>query len=512
MLGEQFANHQLTPELYDFQKELVSQTFSLWQRRVQSINLISPTGSGKTVTFANIAAKVLRNPEKKVFLAMHRAPLIDQTAEKLTPYGISPGFIQGKRQEDPDARCQIATVQSLPNREWWRHFQPNLVIFDEAHRTGFFEIALETRHKIFPNAAFLYVTATPWRLGSLQLGDLCDEAVIGPMPQELIRRQKLAKPVYFRLPTPNIDNVELDREGDFDLKQLQIACNTPENIQHAVEQWQKLVPNRLTFAFCTGREHARNLAEAFNQAGVPARCLLSGEDEEREPEELLTDFQKRKFFVLCTVDKASEGVDCPVAEVALLCRPTHSPSLFTQQIGRVLRIYPGKECAYILDQADNCRRHFYLEDLTPDDFNLTHCKLKSKLGQAPQKSCPNCGGMIHASLNTCPFCKFVFTPRRAQIISLQGGFEIEIPENDQEAFWRYRHNLKQAWRKKESPDTARREFENQFGFIPPMPWGKGACLGGGDQFYQYQSHLRAIAALDRHPQEWIEKWLRCEMK
>jgi superfamily II DNA or RNA helicase len=501
------------PQLFDYQQKLVSETMGLWQQRVQSLALISPTGSGKTVTFAEIVARVLRNPEKRVFMAMHRAPLLDQTQAKLAPYGIPCGFIKSGRSEDPHARVQIASIQSLPNRDWWNHYQPNLVVFDEAHRTGFFKTALEIRQQIFPKAAFLYVTATPWRMGTKQLGDLCDAAVIGPMPLELIRRQKLAKPIYYRLPPPDLSNVEINQEGDFDLEHLQVACNTPENIAHAVSQWMRLVPGRLTFAFCTGKEHAKNLTDAFNAAGVAARSLLSGEEEcsPDELNELFDEFQSRKFLVLVTVDKASEGVDCPAAEVALCCRPTHSAALFVQQIGRVVRNYPGKYFSYILDQAGNCRRHFCLEDLTPEDFQLVRGRLKKRLGQAPQKCCPNCGEVIHASLRRCPHCRFEFIQGSPKIIGLYGGLEMEVPEPDQEAFWAFRGLVKQAWTSRVSPEIAAIKFKEQFGFSPPLPWGHGACLGNKTQHnYLYRTHLKTIAALDHCPPEWIEQWCQCE--
>jgi superfamily II DNA or RNA helicase len=502
------------PQLWDYQQQMVHETLGLWQQRVQSLALISPTGSGKTVTFADIVAKVLRNPDKRGFLAVHREPLLDQTYAKLAPYGIPCGFIKSGRSEDPHARLQIASIQSLPNREWWTHYQPNLVVFDEAHRTGFFKTALEIRHKIFSRAAFLYVTASPWRLGTSQLGDLCDAAVVGPMPLELIRRQRLSKPIYYRLPPPDLSNVELNQEGDFDLEQLQIACNTPENISHAVAEWLRLVPGRLTFAFCTGKEHALNLAAAFIEAGVPARSLLSGEEERSQEElkELFDDFQNRKFLVLVTVDKASEGVDCPAAEVALCCRPTQSPSLFVQQIGRVLRIYTGKLNAYILDQAGNCRRHFYLENLTPEDFLLVKGRLKKKLGQAPQKCCPKCGAVLHASLRSCPSCKFEFSTQNPKIVGLCGELEIDIPEPDNEAFWAFRRLLKQTWKARSSPEIATIKFKEEFGFSPPLAWGQGACLGTASQhLYQYRTHLQAIATLDQHSPSWIDQWLRCEM-
>jgi len=169
-------------ELYPFQKELVDSTHSRLANGENRLLIVAPTGSGKTIIAAQLIQD-LASAGMRILFLVHLDVLVGQTAEKLERFGVQAGFIKAGYTEERGAPVQIASVQTLIRRGWWRSQHFDVVIFDEAHRTAF-SLAAELIRDVYPNAVHIGLTATPWRLNPRQgLSDYFSESIAAPLPQ-----------------------------------------------------------------------------------------------------------------------------------------------------------------------------------------------------------------------------------------------------------------------------------------------------------------------------------------
>ena len=173
--------------------------------------------------------------------------------------------------------------------------------------------------------------------------------------------------------------------------------------------YQSRCPGRRAIAFTVNLEHSAHVAQAFNQAGIPAETV-DGSTPPEERQAIYRRLRNCETLVVVSVGVLSEGFDEPSAEVGLMLRPTKSRGLWLQQVGRVLRPSPatGKTEALILDQAGNTWRHGLPTDKI--SLSLTEAPLDNGPGEAPVKRCPDCGTMLPASVMLCPTCSHLFPP------------------------------------------------------------------------------------------------------
>jgi hypothetical protein len=140
------------------------------------------------------------------------------------------------------------------------------------------------------------------------------------------------------------------REGDFVQKQLANVFETENCFDLVVESHRQYAQDRQAVAFTVTVDGAYKLAEKFRLAGFAAEAA-DGTTNKRERSKILDDFQAARTQILCNVGLYTEGLDVPQASCIHQVRPTRSDALYTQMVGRALRIFPGKEDALILDYA-----------------------------------------------------------------------------------------------------------------------------------------------------------------
>jgi hypothetical protein len=109
--------------------------------------------------------------------------------------------------------------------------------------------------------------------------------------------------------------------------------------------------------FCVSVEHARFMARAFVQAGIAATAIWA-DSPDKERKTALSDLAARRVNVVFSIDLFNEGIDVPVVDTLLFLRPTDSPTLFLQQLGRGLRKSPGKTACTVLDFVGTHRKEF----------------------------------------------------------------------------------------------------------------------------------------------------------
>jgi DNA repair protein RadD len=162
--------------------------------------------------------------------------------------------------------------------------------------------------------------------------------------------------------------------------------------------------------FAVGIDHAERLAEAFREDGKTAEAVHSDMDKDRRREALRM-FDRGELQVLVSVGILTEGWDSPRVDCVVMCRPTMSPSLFVQMIGRGTRLCEGKDDLLILDLAENFMRHG-----DPSNPRVVVNKEPSS-GTPPYKICPRCLHLVAMPVMVCPCCCWSFLPKEPKGLS-----------------------------------------------------------------------------------------------
>jgi superfamily II DNA or RNA helicase len=364
---------------------------------------VAPTGSGKTVIFSYVTANAAAKGNRTLVL-VHRAELLNQTHAALSQLEVPHGLIAAGKTPDSTHLTQVASVQTLVRR--LEHIrEPDLIVIDEAHHAtaGAWASVLNR----WPQARVLGVTATPARLDGKGLGSVFDDLIRGPEVTNLIEDGYLCKPMYYAPKTVSMEGVH-KVAGDFNRAEMSERMDKPTITGDAVTHYRKYADGLPCVVFCTGVKHAEHVAQAFNASGYRF-AILDGTLSPEERAKRVLGLSSGTLQGLVTVEIVSEGFDLPVVACAILLRPTASLSLHLQQVGRVLRIAPGKPRAIILDHVGNCRRHGLAEEVR--DWSLDGIRRKGKRGQQDDvqstRQCPQCFA-VHTPSPACPQCLHVY--------------------------------------------------------------------------------------------------------
>ncbi len=379
----------------------------------RAILLALPTGSGKTVLFASVAHGAA-SKDNQVLILSHRIELIDQISQALTDAETPHGIIAADYPYEP-AQCLIASVATLARRARLS-LDPRLIIIDEAHHAtaATWKRTLER----WPRARILGVTATPVRADGAGLGDIFTHLIVGPQVPELQALGFLAPLRVFAPPMADTSTLHR-RFGEFIRGEAAALFDRPTVTGDALAHYRRLSPGRRAVVFCVSVEHARHVAEQFAAAGFPAFCL-DGSLERSVRRERVSAFRSGRVPILTSCELISEGFDVPDIEVGISLRPTASLGLWLQQVGRCLRVAPGKAHALLLDHAGNSLRHGLPTD--EQEWSLTH-------GAAPKgaqaegggiKVCPECWAANARTRPTCTECGAAFKSQARKLAQAEG--------------------------------------------------------------------------------------------
>lgn len=505
---------QTTPTLRPYQKQFIADLYAQIRAGKRQILGFSATGSGKTVLAAQVAFHAASKNKRTLFV-VHRETLISQTADKLSSFGLNEcGFIKSGWQENRESLVQIASVQTLERRDWWQKLNVDIVILDEAHLTAFAAIVTKMG-EIFPHAIYLGLTATPWRLSKKEsLGDIFETLVSAPMPHKLISSGFLVKPDYFSPNQADLEKVGTAVNGDFNEGQLALACDRPELIEQMVKDWHNLAFGRRTIAFTVNVAHARNLADAFMEAGVPS-AYVDGKMPYKTVARIYQQLADGEILLLASCMKLTEGFDLPSTSAIILARPTKSKALHFQMIGRGLRLSPetNKTDCIVIDIAGNVMRHGFVEDIK--EISMGPGYEGTGGDEAPKKICPSaqdgCGKILYAFIMKCPECGYVFEqPKKVYLIP---GLEQLLGEEDIERYEFYRKSLRSAYDKNFAPGWAAMVFKERYGYWSPNSWAKGAIFGTKPTTQQrsdYLRYLQAIAQRKEKSDNWVQRYMELE--
>jgi superfamily II DNA or RNA helicase len=334
----------------------VEALYALKQMRASGANkalVQAATGVGKTY----LAAFDSFGYKRVLFLA-HRAEILLQAKhsfQKVSPQKSS-GLFMGAEKECR-ADCIFASVQSLGKKEEMEKYFPpdafDYIVIDEFHHAA--AKSYQAVLAYFRPKFLLGLSATPERLDGKDVYALLDYNVAYEISlAQSINRGLLVPFVYHGIyDETNYDNVRFVK-GKYDEKELSLLYITNQKRTELIYHQYRKFSAKKALAFCTSKEHALYMCEAFRSYGIQADVLLSGMSD-KERKQTLHDFRSGSTSILFSVDILNEGADIPEVDMVLFLRPTQSSAIFLQQLGRGLRIAPNKTCLHVLDFIGNYR-------------------------------------------------------------------------------------------------------------------------------------------------------------
>jgi len=418
----------LTP--YPFQSKIINDARQALKQGYKAPCIVSPTGSGKTVMYS-IIAKGATERNKKVLILVHRKEILEQTLSKLFDMGVQCGQIASGQPTTKES-IQVAMVNTIVRRLNRLKFQPDLIITDECHHS-----VSPTYKKIisnFKDIPHIGVSATPERMDGIGLGDIYDIMIQGPTINQLVKDGYLSYPVMYRPPEEITQKYHIKR-GDYDTEEQEKIMSKKFIIGDVIAHYRKYLNYKPVVCFCVSVKHSEIMADAFRQAGYVAVNVYGGM-KKSDREKAIKGLANGSIHILTSCDLISEGVDIPVMAGAILLRKTLSLALYLQQVGRALRIYPGKQNTIILDHSGNYYQHGHI--LTERTWSLDSERRNVKKEKMPTTtSCPKCFGIWPGSPRICPSCGFAFADN--EVVSgqqrklpkeIEGDLIAALPEVD----------------------------------------------------------------------------------
>ena len=394
-------------------------------RTQPNILLQAATGAGKTIIFSALIKYCLEHYKMRIGVIAHREQLVRQARDKLLsvwPEGadlIGTACASVSSNVELERPVVIGSPQTLARRIG--EMPPlHMLIVDECHRLP--PVGVESQYgtlinslrEYYPKMRLVGVTATPFRLGHGYIyGDECRAGVQNwwnDLAYSISIRtlQDAGFLVPYRgkaTDEPDLSGVKKSA-GEFNLHDLSERCSQAVHVRSAVKAVQDYAQDRRHIVvFGVTIEHAEILRDAFVEAGYSSVVVHS-----KQPHDLrmqnLADFDGGKVQVICNVGVLTEGWDCTSVDCMVMCRPTMSPALFVQMVGRGLRLHDGKEDCLLLDLSGNWKRHG-----DPNEPLVTWTDGKRKnLASDPEEPqnegavCPKCQECVTASAIVCPYC------------------------------------------------------------------------------------------------------------
>lgn len=463
-----------------YQREAFAAFISTLRDTDESPCVVLPTGTGKSIVIAMIAAYVTGKLSRRVLILASKKELVEQNAGELfeaapeLPVGI---YSAGLGQRDTETPILVAGIQSVYSKA--RQIGPfDLVVVDEAHEIppdgeGMYRTLLADLLEQNPGLRIGGMTATPFRLGGGRIckpGNMLTSECYEASIRDMIADGYLS-PLTSRSGARHGDfsGVHL-QGGEFRADEVAAIMEDDELVRSACAETVKLCAERkAVLVFCASVAHAEKVRDELHRLTGEEIGLVTGETPtaerdmliarirgEKHPVDLLSDADLRW---LVNVNVLTTGFNAPRIDAVVLMRATMSPVLYVQMVGRGTRLAPGKADCLVLDYGNNIVRHGPV-----DAVDVAEKANKDGKGEAPGKECPECHGVVHCAVMVCPDCGHEWEKALANHDPLAADIGImsgEVTDTEYEVTGvRY-----QEWEKRNAPDAPRTLMvEYQVGF------------------------------------------------
>lgn len=340
--------------LRPYQEEAKNAIFKEWQNDHKKTLLVLPTGCGKTIVFAKVTEDCVRQG-KRVLILAHRGELLEQAADKIAK---STGL--GCATEKAEETCMgswfrivVGSVQTMMREKRLKRFDPeffNTIIIDEAHHCISDSYQKVLQH--FPNANVLGVTATPDRGDMKNLGQYFESLAYEYTLPKAIKEGYLSPIKALTIPLKlDLTGVGI-QTGDF--KASDLGSVLDPYLEQIATEMEQHCRDRKTVVFLPLIKTSQKFRDILLEHGFRA-AEVNGNSSDRA--QILEDFDKGRYNVLCNSMLLTEGWDCPSVDCIIVLRPTKIRSLYSQMVGRGTRLCEGKDHLLLLDFLWHTERH-----------------------------------------------------------------------------------------------------------------------------------------------------------
>lgn len=495
--------------LRDYQQEAVTALWDYFRNGNTGNPIIAmPTGVGKSLVIGGFIQSVYKAfPNQRIMMLTHVKELIEQNFEKLlilwpsAPAGVYSAGVGRRDTTQPTIFAGIQSVAKKPEL----FGKIDIILIDECHlvspnMSASYGKFIEGLKKVNPKLKVVGLSATPYRLGLglLTEGGLftdiaCDQTTLryfnwfidqGYIVPLIPKRTKKEL---------SIDGVRL-QGGELNSKDLQQAVDKEEITYEAIKETVNLGYDRKRWlVFATGVEHAIHIAGTLQDFGITAVAIHSDLSKE-ERSSALRRFKSGEIQAIVNNNILTTGFDDPLIDLIVVLRPTASPSLWVQMLGRGTRpvFAPGdydlttqegrleaiaashKQNCLVLDFAGNTKR------LGPINDPVLPKKKGKGGGSAPVRLCPECGTYMHASIRVCTVCRYTF-PVDTKFGFTAGTDELIVSDKPQVEEFKVDKVTYARHKKQGRPDSIRvtyycglRPFNTYVGLEHPRYAGKRA--------------------------------------
>lgn len=380
---------ELRPKAY--QLEMLERLASERRHGRRRNLVVAATGTGKTVVAAFDFQRIAReegSPPRLLFIA-HRIQILKQAIATFRQVLRDPSFgelLDGQNHPTQNEHL-FATINTVHGRNLVRQLGPDywrVVIIDEAHHipaNSFDQFA-----RLIQPHLLLGLTATPERADGKSLNDYFDLRPDGSHAVSLrlwdALDQQLVAPFEYYATADETDFSKIKWNRAEEAAQLDVLISSNamrcRTVITALQQYVSDLMQLKAIAFCVSVRHAEFVAAWFEKSGLPARSL-TGTNTTEQRENAIRSLRSGEIKIICTCDLFNEGVDIPEVNTLLLLRPTQSPVIFQQQIGRGLRLSEGKDSCLVLDFVGQYSEEFRFDTLLRTITGLSRSQLKDSL-------------------------------------------------------------------------------------------------------------------------------------
>jgi DNA repair protein RadD len=454
--------------LRDYQEAAVDKLFDYFMQFDGDPIIALPTGTGKSLVIAEICRRALTQyPDTKILKLTHVKELIQQNMDELlkawpsAPAGIYSAGLN-RREVAPITFAGIASVSNKPEL----FGKINLVLIDECHLVSTkaatrYMALIKALRQVNPKLKVIGLTATPFRLGQGMLTDagglftdICFDLTTRDAFNWMIAQGWICPVV------PRKTNTELDisgvqiQSGEFNLDQLQDAVDKDAVTRAALIEAANIAEDREHWlVFTSGIEHAEHVADILNEMGITAATVHSKLSKDQR-DNRIAEFKSGRIKAVVNNNVLTTGFNYPKIDCIVMLRPTASPVLWVQMLGRGTRPAPGKKDCLVLDFAGNTRR------LGPiNDPVRPRRKKKGPPGIAPVRLCEMCGCYSHAAARFCenPDCGAEF-PSHVKISTVASTEALIVGEKPQVLEYEVDRVVYRIHQKEGKPDSMRVDY------------------------------------------------------
>jgi DNA repair protein RadD len=404
-------------ELRPYQLEALD---AIWDALMAKPDVLlqAATGGGKTIMFSHLIQRLLTSfPKMRIAVLAHRKELVRQACDKLL--SVWPEAVRnvgvacaGLGEVTTDRPVVIGTVQTLARRVAYRPY--NLMIVDEIHRVAprnddspsQYQKLIDTCRRRRPSMRLLGVTATPYRLNhgliyggkndwfdsldyQISLDDLIEANYLVPLKYKVIED----------ISDEERNKIKIDR-GEYKNDQLEDLMCKEYHLDSIVSTYKQYGEDRQHCCiFACSIKHAEAVKKILLNYGYKADAVHS-DLPDKERDNIIKNFERGDLNFIINVGILTEGWDSPHIDIIIMARPTLSPSLYVQMIGRGTRILDNKENLLVLDMVGN-----YLLHGSPSD-PIIHAS--NEAINKSYKACPECNSPVNNYATTCPCCGYVW--------------------------------------------------------------------------------------------------------